>query len=74
MKIETENLARVDPFKLLARGVASGKFSKGNQTLVVIGATFRDGKSGFYLLANDTRASPRDVVSAEALLDETWAK
>jgi CDP-diacylglycerol pyrophosphatase len=74
MKVEAESLAQVNPFKLLARGVALGKFSKGNQTLGVVGATFRDGKSGFYLLANDTRASPRDVVSAEALLDDTCAK
>jgi hypothetical protein len=34
----------------------------------VIGATFRDGKSGFYVLANDPGASPREIVSAEALL------
>ena len=70
MKIETDSLAEVDPFKLLPRGLPSTKASMGHQTLAVIGATFRDGKSGFYLLANDGRASPRDTASAEALLDD----
>jgi hypothetical protein len=44
MKIETDDLAHVDPFELLARGLPSGKFSMGRQTLAVIGATFRDSK------------------------------
>ena len=73
MKIETESLAQVDPFKLLAHGLPSNNLSIGRQTLAVIGATFRNGKSGFYLLANDARASPRDTVSAEALLDDKCA-
>jgi CDP-diacylglycerol pyrophosphatase len=71
MKIETDSLAKVDPFKL--RGLPSTKASTGQQTLAAIGATFRDGKSGFYLLSNDTRVSPRDTVSAEALLDDKCA-
>jgi CDP-diacylglycerol pyrophosphatase len=70
MKIETDSLAHVDPFKLLASGLPSGKFSMGTQTLAVIGATFADGRAGFYLLANDSGASPRKIVSAEALLDD----
>jgi CDP-diacylglycerol pyrophosphatase len=73
MKVETESLAQVDPFKLLARGITPNKLSMGRQTLAVIGATFRNGKSGFYLLANDPGASPRDTVSAEALLDDKCA-
>jgi CDP-diacylglycerol pyrophosphatase len=73
MKIETDSLAKVDPFKLLPRSLPSTKASMGHQTLAAIGATFRDGKSGFYLLANDARASPRDTVSAEALLDDKCA-
>jgi CDP-diacylglycerol pyrophosphatase len=73
MKVETESLAQVDPFKLLARGLPSNKLSLGHQTLAVIGATFLNGKVGFYLLAKDARTSPRDTVSAEALLDDTCA-
>jgi CDP-diacylglycerol pyrophosphatase len=67
MKVETESLAQVDPFKLLLRGLPSNKLSIGRQTLAVIGATFRNGKSGFYLLANDAR------VGAESLLDDKCA-
>lgn len=74
MKVETKSLAHVDPFKLLARGLPSGKFSMGSQTLAVIGATFADGRAGFYLLANDSGASPRDIVNAEALLDDKCAQ
>jgi CDP-diacylglycerol pyrophosphatase len=70
MKVEADSLAGADPFKLLARGLPSGKFSMGSQTLTMAGATFDHGKTGFYLLANDSGASPRDIVSAEALLDE----
>ena len=73
MKVETDRLAQVDPFKLLARGLPSGKFSLGSQTLAVIGATFVDGRTGFYLLANDSGASPRNIVSEEALLDDKCA-
>ena len=73
MKVETDSLAHVDPFKLLARGLPSGKFSMGSQTLAVIGATFGDGRTGFYLLANESGAAPRKIVSAEALLDDKCA-
>jgi CDP-diacylglycerol pyrophosphatase len=73
LKIETDSLAQVNPFTLLARGLPSGKFSMGTQTLAVIGATFADGRTGFYLLANDSGASPKDIVSAEALLDDKCA-
>jgi CDP-diacylglycerol pyrophosphatase len=73
MKVERDSLAHVDPFKLLARGLPSGKFAMRSQTLAVIGATFADGRTGFYLLANDSGASPRKIVSAEALLDDKCA-
>jgi CDP-diacylglycerol pyrophosphatase len=63
-----ERVAQVDPFKLLRRGNPSNRLSMGRQTLAVVGATFHNGKSGFYVLANDTRASPSDTASAEALV------
>lgn len=73
MKLEAESLAQADPFKLLASGLPSNKLSLGHQMLAVIGATFRNGKPGFYLLANDPGAPARDNVSAEALLDDKCA-
>ncbi len=73
MKLVSGSLAKADAFKLLWRGEPSGRLDMGRQTLAVIGARFRNGNAGFYILANDTRASPRDTVSAEALLDDTCA-
>jgi CDP-diacylglycerol pyrophosphatase len=73
MKLETESLAGADPFKLLMRGIPSNRLSLGRRTLAVVGATFRNGRSGFYALTNDTRASPSDTASAEALLDDECA-
>ncbi|HUI20519.1 MAG TPA: CDP-diacylglycerol diphosphatase [Methylocella sp.] len=70
MKVDTESLAHVDPFKLLAHGLSTGKFAMGKQTLAVIGATFHGGRAGFYLLANDSSASSSEIVSAEALLND----
>jgi CDP-diacylglycerol pyrophosphatase len=72
MKVETESLDHVDPFKLAARGLPSGKLSMANQTLAVIGATFDDGRTGFYLLTNDPSAQG-NIVGAEALLDDRCA-
>jgi CDP-diacylglycerol pyrophosphatase len=54
---------------LLARDLPSGTVSMGNETLAMIGATFFNGKTGFYLLANGAGASPRATINAEALLD-----
>ena len=73
MRIESENLVHADPFELLARALAPGRFPMAKQTLAVIGATFHDGKPGFYLLTNDPRAAQRDGVSAESLLNDSCA-
>jgi CDP-diacylglycerol pyrophosphatase len=74
MKVEANSLAHVNPFKLLARGLlSSGKVFMGRQTLAVIGATFDNGRTGFYLLTNDPSASPRDIVGGEDLLDDNCA-
>jgi CDP-diacylglycerol pyrophosphatase len=68
MKIETDSLVNVDPFKVLARSLPATT-SMESQTLVLVGATFRNGKPGFYLLAADSRA-PNNIGSGEALLDD----
>jgi CDP-diacylglycerol pyrophosphatase len=73
LKVETESLAKVDPFKLLMRGIPSNRLSLERQILAVVGATFRNGSPGFYVLTNDPRASPSDTASAEALLDDKCA-
>ena len=60
MKVEADSLAGVNPFKLLARGLPSGKFSMGTRTMAVVGATFADGRTGFYLLTNNFRCFARE--------------
>ncbi len=74
MKIEAEDLGKADPFRILPQALGPGGLLPKNQTLAVIGAVFRDGRPGFYLLANDARAHPLEVVSAEGLLDDKCAK
>jgi CDP-diacylglycerol pyrophosphatase len=67
MRIEGDTLAAANPFKLLADGIPTAHADMASQTLVVAGATFRDGRSGFYLLADQ---SDRGIAaSGETLLD-----
>src|SRR5262245_20285284 len=73
LKVETESLAEIDPFKLLTHGIPSHGHSLERQILAVVGATFRNGSPGFYGLTNDPRASPGDTASAEALPDDKCA-
>jgi CDP-diacylglycerol pyrophosphatase len=67
MRIEGDTLATANPFRLLADGIPAAHADMASQTLVVAGATFRDGRSGFYLLAEQ---SEKDIAaSGESLLD-----
>jgi len=71
MRLEATDLSGVNPFRLLADGVPSAKADMGDQTLVVIGATFKDHRDGFYLLSD--HASGSDIASGEELLDHSCA-
>lgn len=70
MKIVSDDLTNIDPFKLLAHGLPSAQNSMASHMLTVIGAVFGDGKMGFYLLTNDSRGSRKGGISGEALLDD----
>jgi CDP-diacylglycerol pyrophosphatase len=50
MAVDGDELDAVNPFRLLADGLAAGD-SMGAQTLVVVGSTGPDGRPGFVLLA-----------------------
>jgi CDP-diacylglycerol pyrophosphatase len=52
MKIEGEDLHDTNPFQLLAEGLPDIKEHLDLETLVLIGAEFKDGKPGFYLLSS----------------------
>jgi CDP-diacylglycerol pyrophosphatase len=45
----------------------------GRETLTVVGATFPDGKPGFYLLADRANIETMDRASSETLLDHDCA-
>jgi CDP-diacylglycerol pyrophosphatase len=52
MKIDGEDLHDTNPFLLLAKGIPDSKEHLDLETLVLIGAEFKDGKPGFYLLSS----------------------
>ena len=72
-RIESGDLGTVDPFKLLAEKMPRARAAMGDQTLVVIGAVFKNGKPGFYVLNDHFNATPGDTASGEELLDHTCA-
>ncbi len=62
-----------DPFKLLAKGMPSTRRHMDRQTLVLVGATFDDGKEGFILLADHADPAIGDRASGEELQDHDCA-
>ncbi|HET7263312.1 MAG TPA: CDP-diacylglycerol diphosphatase [bacterium] len=71
VKVDGEGLNRTNPFTLLADGVPGARLDMGHHTLVVVGATFSDGRPGFYIL--DGRTAPGDDASGEELQDHDCA-
>jgi CDP-diacylglycerol pyrophosphatase len=67
MKIEGEGLDGTNPFQLLAEGFPDIKEHLDLETLVVIGAEFKNGKPGFYLLSS--RHTDEFRAHGEDLLD-----
>src|SRR5262249_10588309 len=57
-RIDSANLQGVDPFRIVADTLPGAAKDMGDETMVLAGATFAQGKDGFYLLV-DT-ASPSD--------------
>lgn len=73
MRVEGEELGDLNPFKILADGVPSAAAHMGDQTLVVVGASFGDGKKGFYVLNDHVDMEKGDFAHGEELLDHTCA-
>jgi CDP-diacylglycerol pyrophosphatase len=73
MRLDGDALGGVNPFTLLADGVPGARESMGDQTLVVVGASFGDGGEGFYLLADRVDLLAGDRASGEELLDHDCA-
>ncbi|HXQ13840.1 MAG TPA: CDP-diacylglycerol diphosphatase [Caulobacteraceae bacterium] len=71
MRIAGEDLGDHDPFKLLAAGDAMAAADMGVETLVVAGAVFEDGSSGFVLLSDRADPSTHDSAAGESLMDHS---
>jgi CDP-diacylglycerol pyrophosphatase len=70
-RVDSPDLDGVDPFRLLAEGVEAARHDMAAETLVVIGATFDDGRPGFVLLADHADPTRDDPAHGEDLLDHT---
>ena len=68
MSIRVEELAAVNPFRLLADGLPAGD-TMGAQSLVVVGNTGADGRPGFVLLAGRAAAADAGSSHGEDLQD-----
>jgi CDP-diacylglycerol pyrophosphatase len=69
MRVLGEQLDGVNPFALLADGVPGAVDAMGQQTLVVVGATFAAGGPGFILLDDQADLAAGDRAGGEALQD-----
>jgi CDP-diacylglycerol pyrophosphatase len=66
--VEGEDLD-VNPFQLLADGIAGAREDMGRQTLVVVGAYLPGGRPGFVILADHVDVALGDTAGGEALQD-----
>src|SRR5665213_859916 len=73
IRVQGADLGATDPFQLLAGKVPRARAAMGDQTLVVIGAVFRNGEPGFYVLNDHVNATLGDKASGEELLDHGCA-
>jgi len=69
--VEGEDLDAVNPFQLLADGVAGAGSDMGAQTIVVVGAYGRAGQPGFIVLADHVDVAAGDTAGGEALQDHS---
>ncbi len=67
MKIVREDLHGLNPFQLLLEGIPKSKEQLELETLVLLGAEFKDGREGFYLLSS--RHTDEFPAHGEDLLD-----
>jgi CDP-diacylglycerol pyrophosphatase len=67
--VRGEDLDAVNPFELLADGVAGARSDMGDQTLVVVGSVSSDGEPGFVVLADHADPATGDQASGESLQD-----
>jgi CDP-diacylglycerol pyrophosphatase len=69
--VNGDDLDAVNPFTLLADGIAGARTDMGLETLVVVGAVGPDGRPGFIVHAGHADASAGDAATGEELQDHT---
>jgi CDP-diacylglycerol pyrophosphatase len=69
--VNGDDLDAVNPFTLLADGIAGARTDMGLETLVVVGAIGADGRPGFIVLASHADAAAGDAAAGEELQDHT---
>jgi CDP-diacylglycerol pyrophosphatase len=73
MRLSADTLDGTNPFILLADGVPGARTAMGQQSLVVVGAEFAAGQSGFIILNSEVDPSARNNASGEELQDHDCA-
>ena len=72
-RIDGAELGAANPFELLADGIEGAKADMGGHALILTGATFTDGKPGFYLLEDHTDLAAGQRARGEDLIDTSCA-
>jgi len=72
MRVVADDLAGIDPFRLLADRVPGARAAMGEQTIGVLGAVF-DGRPGFVILTTHTDPATGNRGGAEELQDHSCA-
>ncbi len=73
MRIPASNLAKVNPFAVLAAGQPAARADMGNETLVAVAVRLADGTEGFDLLSGHVDLLRGNLGSGEELLDHDCA-
>jgi CDP-diacylglycerol pyrophosphatase len=68
-RLDTEDLSATNPFRIVADRGPDQAGNMAIQTIVVLGAVFRNGRDGFYLLNDQVNIGADDPATGEELLD-----
>ena len=73
IRVLSDDLDSINPFSLVADGVPGARTAMGEQTLVVVGAVFADGRPGFIILTDRVNPVTGDKAAGEELQDHDCA-
>jgi CDP-diacylglycerol pyrophosphatase len=73
MRVLSEDLGGINPFRLVADRVPGAKAAMGDQTIVLLGADFPGGRPGFVVLNDQIDPATGDKAGGEELQDHACA-